>query len=353
MWYPLYFDLAQASELDTVSGSFFNTIASANDLRKLGIQIGGTNWTGAVYMTNVSMIHDSIYVAPPPPPPSVVSVLADFDKAPTAGHNGLEGFAVPSYANGTLTRTTFPITGDTTYVMAGAADFSQSLHKFAAVVSNVVLSDTSNSSNVPNALAFSMYIPSGLPQGLVVQFFVSGGLNDSLSIIDTLNNQVLKTHQWNTLTISKVDSATFKGKFNPANPATVGVIAYYPGDTTAWAGNFLFDNLDVYGISEGKLIDGVKNPSNNLPTVYQLYNNYPNPFNPSTVIKYDLPKDSKVVLEVYDVLGREVATLVNGKQQAGGRYEVRFDGSRFSSGVYFFRITAGDYVKTQKMLLIK
>lgn len=89
-----------------------------------------------------------------------------------------------------------------------------------------------------------------------------------------------------------------------------------------------------------------------LPTEFALSNNYPNPFNPTTTIKYDLPKESQVTLKIYDILGREVATLVNGKQNAGF-YQVRFDASRLASGVYVYRIMAGDFVQTKKMMLMK
>ena len=91
---------------------------------------------------------------------------------------------------------------------------------------------------------------------------------------------------------------------------------------------------------------------NLLPTEFALSNNYPNPFNPTTTIKYDLPKEAQVTLKIYDVLGREVATLVNTKQNAGF-YQVRFDASRYASGVYVYRIIAGDFVQTKKMMLMK
>ena len=89
-----------------------------------------------------------------------------------------------------------------------------------------------------------------------------------------------------------------------------------------------------------------------IPLEYNLYNNYPNPFNPSTSIKFDIPKAGFVSLKVYDVTGREVATLVNEVLQPS-RYNVEWNGSQFSSGVYFYRIQAGDFVKVQKMILTK
>ena len=87
-------------------------------------------------------------------------------------------------------------------------------------------------------------------------------------------------------------------------------------------------------------------------TNYNLEQNYPNPFNPSTMIRYQLPMNSEVRLKVFDILGKEVATLVN-KTQNAGRYEVRFDASSLSSGVYIYRLQAGEYTATHKMLMIK
>jgi len=89
-----------------------------------------------------------------------------------------------------------------------------------------------------------------------------------------------------------------------------------------------------------------------LPTVFALHQNYPNPFNPSTVIRYDLPSDEHVTLVVYDVLGKVVARLIDGKQAAGS-YEIPFNGSSFASGVYFYRLTAGSFTSVQKMMLMK
>ncbi len=106
----------------------------------------------------------------------------------------------------------------------------------------------------------------------------------------------------------------------------------------------------------GQLIVGVEDETEILNS-YQLYQNYPNPFNPSTKIKYSIPPNSNgqtlnVKLVVFDVLGREVAKLVNEKQLAGN-YEVTFDANRLSSGVYFYQLRAGNFVSTKKMILMR
>src|SRR3989339_323955 len=89
-----------------------------------------------------------------------------------------------------------------------------------------------------------------------------------------------------------------------------------------------------------------------VPDKFELFQNYPNPFNPVTNIKFALPKTTKVAINVYNLLGEKVATLLNEDKEAG-YYEVKFDGSNFSSGIYIFRLTAGDFVQTKKMTLIK
>jgi hypothetical protein len=89
-----------------------------------------------------------------------------------------------------------------------------------------------------------------------------------------------------------------------------------------------------------------------VPTQYSLSQNYPNPFNPSTVIKYQLKADSKVSLTIYNILGQEVANLVNEEQKAG-TYSVNFNASRLSSGVYFYKLQAGSFTSTKKMMLLK
>jgi len=88
-----------------------------------------------------------------------------------------------------------------------------------------------------------------------------------------------------------------------------------------------------------------------LPKTFSLFQNYPNPFNPITEIKYALPKDCYVRLEIYNILGQKVVSLVDGEQKAGYKM-ARWDASSFSSGIYFYRLQAGDFVKTRKMVLL-
>lgn len=88
------------------------------------------------------------------------------------------------------------------------------------------------------------------------------------------------------------------------------------------------------------------------PKEFALNQNYPNPFNPTTNIQYDIPNDVLVSIKVYDMLGREVAELVNEVKNAG-RYIVGFNGSNLSSGIYYYKIKAGSFEQTRRMVLIK
>ena len=89
-----------------------------------------------------------------------------------------------------------------------------------------------------------------------------------------------------------------------------------------------------------------------MPIEYALDQNYPNPFNPSTIITYSIPQKNNVSLKIYDILGNEIATLVNEQKEAGS-YKVQYDAAKISSGVYIYSIQAGDFLQTRKMILMK
>ncbi|MBK6772260.1 MAG: T9SS type A sorting domain-containing protein [Ignavibacteria bacterium] len=122
----------------------------------------------------------------------------------------------------------------------------------------------------------------------------------------------------------------------------------------------LIANNYIFAASQGKSIwrrsysdiIGIKNISTEIPEKYSLTQNYPNPFNPETKINYELRVTNYVKLQVYDVVGNEVATLVNEKQSPG-TYQVEFDAGSLTSGVYFYRLTSGDFTDTRRMMLIK
>lgn len=116
---------------------------------------------------------------------------------------------------------------------------------------------------------------------------------------------------------------------------------------------------DLYDISTT-----VDETTNSVPSAFELFQNYPNPFNPSTKIRYSIPSNQGLVnlggdergglvtLKIYDVLGNEIAALVN-EEKSAGSYEVEFDASKFSSGVYFYKLQAGEFVQTKKMIYLR
>jgi hypothetical protein len=97
--------------------------------------------------------------------------------------------------------------------------------------------------------------------------------------------------------------------------------------------------------------DNISNIENRISN-FALEQNYPNPFNPLTVISYQLPIESWVTLKVYNVLGVEVSTLVNEDKKAG-RYEAEFNASTLPSGIYYYRLTAGQFIETKKLILMR
>lgn len=99
-------------------------------------------------------------------------------------------------------------------------------------------------------------------------------------------------------------------------------------------------------------ITGVKNKKSITPLTFALSQNFPNPFNPSTTIEYQIPKQSHVILKVFDILGNQIKELVN-KDETAGKYTVIFNASKLSSGVYFYRIEAGSFEESKKLILIK
>ena len=100
------------------------------------------------------------------------------------------------------------------------------------------------------------------------------------------------------------------------------------------------------------MITDVEDHSSEIPFQFMLEQNYPNPFNPSSTIKYSIPASEFVTIKVYDVLGNEIATLVN-EEKSAGNYELVFNATELSSGIYFYKLQSGSFVETKKMILIK
>lgn len=155
---------------------------------------------------------------------------------------------------------------------------------------------------------------------------------------DSLNSKSLTMNQ---LSCQYMDNS---GNWNTATGTTV--------NATANTITISQSNLYSYYVIVPTTTTGINNEKNSIPDNYELAQNYPNPFNPSTVIKYSLPSESKVIVKIYDVLGKEVAELVN-NVQAAGVHAVNFNATKLTSGIYFYSISAGNFRQVKKMILMK
>jgi hypothetical protein len=108
----------------------------------------------------------------------------------------------------------------------------------------------------------------------------------------------------------------------------------------------------MFKLVDTAVVIGISNNGSLVPGHYSLEQNYPNPFNPTTKIKYGLPKSSFVNIVLYDILGKEISVLAIGFKTAG-QYEILFDGSGLASGVYIYKIIAGDFNESKRMVLLK
>ena len=182
--------------------------------------------------------------------------------------------------------------------------------------------------------------------GDTVSYFVSicnyGNTNLSVSSV-TSNNPVFTVESFPT-TISANQFGYAKVKFTPAaaNTFYTGVITIINSDSTL--------NITLNGVSG--IVNGITPVAGEIPRSFSLYQNYPNPFNPVTNIKFSIPKSGFVKLDVYDINGKAVRTLVSQNLPAGS-FIADFDASSLTSGVYFYRLTSGSFTETRRMILVK
>jgi hypothetical protein len=143
--------------------------------------------------------------------------------------------------------------------------------------------------------------------------------------------------------------------YNNPGSGLVGYWRFDEGmDTTAFDLTGNHNDGIIHGatyVPSGAIL-AIQSPENNLPLSHRLYQNYPNPFNPTTRIQYGISSRQFVSVKVYDILGNELATLVN-EEKSAGQYDVEFDGANLASGVYFYRLQAENFQQTRKMLLMK
>jgi hypothetical protein len=214
--------------------------------------------------------------------------------------------------------------------------------------------DTNGTQYLPSAWLITKKIDN-IQSGDKLKFWATGGTTNYLDSIQVL--------------LSATDSLPSSFIFEiariiwPRN-STYGHFTQYIYDLSPYAGNSIYIafHYDTDCTTEGFFVHvddvevsnpiGVQNIGSEVPRTFAMRQNYPNPFNPSTHIEFDLPKAEYVNLVLYNTLGQEVKILLNENKQAGS-YRVDFNASSLPSGTYFYRINAGDFVQTNKMVLVK
>ncbi|MCB0728398.1 MAG: T9SS type A sorting domain-containing protein [Ignavibacteriae bacterium] len=216
----------------------------------------------------------------------------------------------------------------------------------------------------------------GLNQYVYTNWSNGGDTSQTITVSSNLNLTAFYKIQYK-LNVNSTQGNTFGGGifYDSAGNATFGVNSrvIVNGGTTyyfrGWtgSGSGAYTSPDSTGIDSVITISmtnpiieaarwtttvGINQLSSVIPDKFNLYNNYPNPFNPSTVIKFDVAKNQLVKITVYNMLGKEVSNLVN-ENLAPGSYSVNFDGANLSSGMYFYRIETPGYSKTMRMILVK
>jgi hypothetical protein len=185
----------------------------------------------------------------------------------------------------------------------------------------------------------------------------SDAVNFKAELVNALTNQVVGT--FDNITYNKNNLEKYASIDYSVDCSGIAAGDYYlrlvtnlNGNANYILANIVSDNTTL----AKKNFNKVNFTGSQIPTTYDLAQNFPNPFNPSTTIRYELPKDGMVTLKIYDILGAEVATLVN-EEKVAGKYEVNFSAtggaSSLASGVYIYKIQAGSFLNSKKMLLIK
>jgi hypothetical protein len=221
-------------------------------------------------------------------------------------------------------------------------------------VSWYVSYDTSGAQHLPDAWLITKRVEN-IANGDLLKFWGSGG---ATSYLDSIQIYVSVTDSLPASMIFYLGSIIWPvgSTFGNFTQYTYDLSAY--AGATAWIGFRYVTDCTVDGffvfVDDVEVLNpiGIKPIGGNVPNTFALRQNYPNPFNPVTNIEFDLPKGEFVRLIVFNSIGQEVKTLVNETKPAGS-YKVDFDALGLPSGAYFYRITAGDFVQTNKMILVK
>jgi hypothetical protein len=196
---------------------------------------------------------------------------------------------------------------------------------------------TSLKNSTDNGITWNPVSIAGIPQyflGYIYQLMVNGS-----DIFVNLNNGVY----------GSIDSGNNWNNISHGLPGGE-ITSLFVNDSSVFAE---VSGSGLWRLPLSDIVTAIKQPIlSSSPKSFMLWQNYPNPFNPTTIISYDIPKLSHVSINVYDVLGRKIETLVDA-ERLPGHYQVTFDASRLPSGIYFYRLTAGSFVQTKKLMVIK
>ena len=200
-----------------------------------------------------------------------------------------------------------------------------------------------------DTLNFQDVIDPEMIEGMLLRLYDFELVDSSQWPAEGESKTVLITNGEDTVDVY-IDAATDLDGWTPPNDLfdVVGIVDQYSQKNPADDGYRLRPRMQ----SDFITLSGLNDDTGNIPQSFHLYQNYPNPFNPVTVIKYNLPVAGKVNLEVYNLVGQKVATLVDSKQSAGSHL-IEFNASALASGVYLYKITAGSFSAVRKMVLLK
>ena len=181
----------------------------------------------------------------------------------------------------------------------------------------------------------------------------SDAVNFKAELVNALTNQVVGTfdnityNKNNLAEYASIDYAVDCSEITPGE-YYLSLVTNVNGNANYALANIISDNTTL----AKKNFNKVNFKGSEIPATYNLAQNFPNPFNPSTTIRYQIPQNGMVTLKIYDILGAEITTLVN-EEKFAGKYEVKFNASSLASGVYIYKIQAGTFVNSKKMILLK
>ena len=340
VWYPLSLDLAQAA----ITSPQLNI--ATNNLIKTGIQIHSYSyadsvpvWIDSLYVDNAALLFDTIASGPPPKK----LVLDDFNAIGDVGGfaTQLFGPAFSALANGVDTTNA----ANRVLVVTAAFDTGAAV-KGAMARSNFTFFKQGDTSATD--ITLDVYVPPTMPDSARFDLALLGPATGNAWVQDEhMLGGDFQKGTWNTLKFSVTNHIASREITSPRLSATFYLQVYYTS-ARKWSGKIFFDNLTLLGIDALTSVGA----AGNTPYQYRLFNNYPNPFNPSTTIRYELKQEGNVSIRIYDVLGQEVATIVR-EHQSAGPHAVQFDAHGYASGVYFYTLRAGSFISTEKMILLK